>query len=122
MIFNEEQWKIIKKASPHYDTARRDYIRNAPRWLTDEIIKAYEEATGKTVQNKNSNCSSCILRIYQMIGKDYFKDLAERKKIEIENEKGNDTKGNAETDNGNKKKKKRSSRKVQKGFVEEKDS
>lgn len=82
MIYNDEQWKIIKNASPHFLTARKDYIRNVPRPLTDQIINTYEEATGKTLANKNSNCMVCVLRIYQTIGKTYFSDLDERNKLE----------------------------------------
>lgn len=84
MIFNEEQWNIIKKASPHYETAKRDFIRNATRKMTEDIVGVYEAATGKTVPNKDSHCSVCVLRIYQIIGKAYFADLKERQKMEDE--------------------------------------
>ena len=114
MIFNDEQWEIIKQAGPHFRTAKQDYIRNIPQFLTNEIVKVYEEATGKTVMNKDSHCSVCVLRIYQQIGKAYFADLEERnkKQNEIENEKGNNNKKNAEANDGNEKKKKRSTKKV----------
>lgn len=114
MIFNDEQWEIIKQAGPHFRTAKQEYIRNAPQFLTNEIVRVYEEATGKIVLNKDSHCSVCVLHIYQQIGKAYFADLEERnkKQNEIENEKGNDNKKNAETNDGNEKKKKRSTKKV----------
>lgn len=90
MIFNDEQWEVIKKASPHYKTAKQDYIRNAPQFLTNEIVRVYEEATGKTVLNKDSKCSVCVLRIYQQIGKAYFADLEERNSVENKNEQINE--------------------------------
>lgn len=114
MIFSDEQWKVIANAAPHFETSRRDYIRNAPRYLTEQIISVYENATGKTIMSKDLNCAVCVLHIYQTIGKTYFTELEERNKLEKdkENEKGNDNKKNAETNNGNKKKKKGSSKKV----------
>lgn len=116
MIYSEEQWKIIKQASPHYESAKHEYIRNAPRWLTQQVIDVYEAATGKTVMHKDLSCAVCVLNIYKQIGKTYFQDklerenfayLEERKKIES---KDNDTrseskKGNAKSKTGNKKKK-----------------
>jgi hypothetical protein len=124
MIFNDEQWEVIKQAGPHFRTAKQDYIRNAPQFITNEIVKVYEEATGKTVMNKDSHCSVCVLRIYQQIGKAYFADLEERnkKQNEIENEKGNNNKKNGTPDNGNQKKKKGSSSKVQGRVVKKKNS
>lgn len=107
MIYSEEQWKLIKQASPHYETTRHEYIRNAPRWLTEQIINVYEAATGKTMMHKDLSCAVCVLNIYKQIGKTYFADLEERKKLES---KDNDTrseykKGNAKSKTGNKKKK-----------------
>ena len=106
MIYTEEQWKIIKQASPHYESARHEYIRNAPRWLTEQIINVYEAATGKTMMHKDLSCAVCVLNIYKQIGKTYFSDLEERNKLELED---NDTrseskKGNAKSKTGNKKK------------------
>lgn len=106
MIYTEEQWKTIKQASPHYESARHEYIRNAPRWLTEQIINVYEAATGKTMMHKDLSCAVCVLNIYKQIGKTYFSDLEERNKLELED---NDTrseskKGNAKSKTGNKKK------------------
>lgn len=115
MIYTEEQWKIIKQASPHYESARHEYIRNAPRWLTEQIINVYEAATGKTMMHKDLSCAVCVLNIYKQVGKTYFQDklereniadLEERNKLELED---NDTrseskKGNAKSKTGNKKK------------------
>lgn len=78
MIFTDEQWNEIKKASPHFESARRDYIRNAPRWLTETVVKTYEEATGKKILYKDFSCATCVLRIYQIVGNAYFTDLKER--------------------------------------------
>ena len=116
MIYTEEQWKIIKQASPHYESARHEYIRNAPRLLTQQIIDVYEAATGKTMMHKDLSCAVCVLNIYKQISKTYFQDklerenftdLEERKKLELDD---NDTrieskKGNAKSKTGNKKKK-----------------
>lgn len=107
MIYTEEQWKIIKQASPHYESARHEYIRNAPRLLTQQVIDVYEAATGKTMMHKDLSCAVCVLNIYKQIGKTYFADLEERNKLELED---NDTrseseKRNAKSKTGNKKKK-----------------
>jgi hypothetical protein len=107
MIYSNEQWDIIKKASPHYETARHEYIRNAPRQLTEQVMNVYEAATGKKIYSKDLSCAVCVLHIYQQIGKTYFADLEEKNKLES---KDNDTrsetkKGNAKPKTGNKKKK-----------------
>lgn len=124
MIYTEEQWRIIKQASPHYESARHEYIRNAPRLLTQQVIDVYEAATGKTVMHKDLSCAVCVLNIYKQIGKTYFADLENhqnnnftdlkereelKSKIQIET-KDDDTrsetkKGNAKSKTGNKKKK-----------------
>jgi hypothetical protein len=78
MIFTDEQWNEIKKASPHFESARRDYIRNAPSWLTKSVVDIYEAATGNKIPHKDFTCATCVLRIYQTIGKAYFADLKER--------------------------------------------
>ena len=119
MIYNEEQWHVIEQASPHYLTARREYIRNAPRWMTEQIINVYEAATGRTILSKDLSCSICVLRIYQQIGNTYFSDLAEREKIKEKNNKENgnnrirqkatDEKGYASSEQRDTKKKKRNS-------------
>lgn len=123
MIYTEEQWKLIKQASPHYETAKHEYIRNAPRWLTEQVIDVYESATGKTVMHKDLSCAVCVLNIYKQIGKTYFDDLEnhqnnnftdlkerEEQKSEIQIETKDETrseseKRNAKSKAGNKKKK-----------------
>ena len=45
-LYTDEQWKIIRQAAPHYESARLGYVRNAPRWLTEQVIAVYEAATG----------------------------------------------------------------------------
>ena len=96
MIYNEEQWEVIKQASPHFRTARQDYIRNATRQMTQQIVDVYESATGKTIMSKDYKCAVCVLRIYQTIGKTYFSDLAEREELEkikiVNNAENNDNK------------------------------
>lgn len=113
MIYNEAQWEIIKKASPHYETARHEYIRNAPRNLTEQVMNVYEAATGKKIISRDITCAVCVLHIYQIIGKTYFADLKEREELKSEiqietkdDDKGIDNKkGNAKSKTGNKKKK-----------------
>ena len=120
-IYTEEQWKLIKQASPHYETARREYIRNAPRWLTEQIMNVYEAATGKTVMHKDLSCAVCVLNIYKQIGKTYFADLEnhqnniayleDKNKLELKDaeQPKNNTIGNAKPNRRNKKTNKRSS-------------
>lgn len=107
MIYNEQQWEVIKQAGPHFRTARQDYIRNATRQMTEQIVDVYESATGKTIMSKDYKCAVCVLRIYQTIGKTYFSDLAEREELEKnkieENAENNDNEvGFTEPDNGDK--------------------
>ena len=110
---SNEQWDIIKKASPHYETARHEYIRNAPRQLTEQVMNVYEAATGKKIYSRDLSCAVCVLHIYQQIGKTYFDDLKEREELKSEIQietKDDDTgseykKGNAKSKTGNKKKK-----------------
>jgi hypothetical protein len=103
MIYNDEQWAIIKKGSPHYITSRQDYIRNVPRWLLENIIEIYESATGKIILNKDLSCAVCVLNIIKTVAKTYFSDLDEREKLE-ENKDGI-TKTNTEPNQRDKKKK-----------------
>lgn len=98
MIFTDEQWNEIKKASPHFESARREYIRNAPSWLTKSVVEIYEAATGNKIPNRDFTCAICVLRIYQTIGKAYFADLKEREdalkqKTEEENGENGENKG-----------------------------
>lgn len=113
MIYNDEQWAIIKKASPHYITSRQDYIRNVPRWLLEDIIEIYESATGKTILNKDLSCAVCVLNIIKTIAKTYFSDLDEREKLE-ENKDGE--KRDEELHSRNSEKKKRNSSKSSRGI------
>lgn len=87
MTYNDEQWELIRMASPHFESARHEYIRNAPRWLTQQIIDVYEQATGRKIPNRDLGCAVCVLRIYQTIGRTYFEDLEHRKQKEEQNAK-----------------------------------
>lgn len=64
---NDEQWAILKQARPHFDSVKKEYIRNCPRWLTEQIINVYESATGSVIHNKNLSCATCVLNIYKRI-------------------------------------------------------
>lgn len=118
MTFTDKQWELLKQASPHFENARRERVRNAPRWLTQQVIDVYESATGKHMFHKDLSCAVCVLRIYQTVGKLYFDDLKnhqnndkmtsnETKNIETkEDDTGSKTKKrNAKPKTGDKKKK-----------------
>lgn len=88
MIYTDEQYEILSQAKPHFETVKRDYIRNAPKWLTEQIINVYEIATKKTIMNKDMNCSICVMNIYKIIGKTYDADTKEREaKVKVETTK-----------------------------------
>ena len=100
MIYTDEQWELIRQASPHFETAKRDYIRNAPRWLTEQIMSVYEGATGKTIMSRDLSCAVCVLRIYQTVGKTYFADLQERNQIKEKETKNGEPKQTTATKDG----------------------
>lgn len=129
MIFTDEQWKIVKEAGPHFRTARQDYVRNAPMYLTQMLINIYESATGKTLANKDVTCAGCVLRVYQTVGKAYFSDLEERENLEkekLEKEENKDERniqeGNEKPKSRNTKKKKGNSRNVEEWVFKHSDS
>lgn len=126
MIFTDEQWKIVKEAGPHFRTARQDYVRNAPMYLTQMLINIYESATGKTIANKDVTCAGCVLRVYQTVGKAYFSDLEERENLEkekLEKEENKDgiTETNAKSNQRDEKKKVGSNRNGKKRGIENKN-
>lgn len=126
MIFTDEQWKIVKEAGPHFRTARQDYVRNAPMYLTQMLINIYESATGKTLANKDVTCAGCVLRVYQTVGKAYFSDLEERENLEkekLEKEENKDviTETNAKSNQRDEKKKVGSNRNGKKRGIENKN-
>lgn len=116
----DEQWEEFKKASPHFKSAKQEYIRNAPRWLTESVINIYESATGNTIMSKDINCAHCVLRIYQTAGKLYFSELSRREKLE-EEKKNVVTKTNAEPNQRDKKKKVGSNGNGKKRGIEDKN-
>lgn len=114
MIYNEEQWKIIANAEPHFNTARHDYIRNVPRQMTEQIVSVYEAATGRQIFTKDYSCAVCVLRIYQTIGNTYYKDLEERTKNK-NNENNINQDGKSENTPNKEKCKKQARNKTKKG-------
>lgn len=86
MIYTEEQYRILKQATPHFESVKHEYIRNAPRWLTEQIIDVYEQATKKTIFNKDLNCAICVMNIYKLIGKTFDEDTKERTEKSSKNE------------------------------------
>ena len=78
MIYTEEQYKILKQATPHFESVKHEVIKNAPRWLTEQIIDVYEQATKKHIFNKDLNCAVCVMNIYKIIGKTFDEDTKER--------------------------------------------
>lgn len=120
-ILTDEQWIAFKEASPHFLSAKNEYLRNAPRWLTESVINIYESATGKTILNKNLSCEHCVLRVYQTAGKLYFSELSRREKLEKEEKKNVVTKTNAEPNQRDKKKKVGSNGNGKKRGIEDKN-
>lgn len=104
IILTDEQWKMFKKASPHFQSSRHEYIRNAPKWLTEQTIRIYEDATGNTILNKDLSCANCVLRVYQVAGKLYFSELDRRNKLEEENKDGEERNEESHTRDSKKKK------------------
>lgn len=78
MIYTEEQYRILKQATPHFNSVKHEVIKNAPRWLTEQIIDVYEQATHKTIFHKDLSCAICVLNIYKLIGKTFDEDTKER--------------------------------------------
>ena len=98
MTYTDEQLGILAQAHPHFETARRDYIRNAPRWLTEQVIGVYEAATGRTIASRDLGCAICVLRIYQTVGKTYFADIEERRITKEKEAKKNESQQTATKD------------------------
>lgn len=86
MIYTDEQFKVLSQAEPHFNTVKKEYIRNAPRWLTEQIINVYEAATKKHILNKDLNCSICVMNIYKIVAPTYESDklLREQKRVNTE--------------------------------------
>lgn len=117
IIFPDDVWEKFKKASPHFLSARKEYIRNVPVWLTEQTVNIYEQMTGKKVLNKDFSCAHCVLRVYQLAGKLYFQELDRRNKLEEENKDGE--KGNEKSKPRNSNAKKGNSRKSKRGNEQE---
>lgn len=97
MTFTEEQLEILHQALPHFESAKRGYVKNAPRYLTEAVINVYE-STGKTLTSKDLSCAICVLRIYQRVGALYFKDIEELQTKTIEeNEKKTEKRNSSKT-------------------------
>ena len=70
--FTEEQMKVLKEASIHFESVlKHNLIRNAPRRMTEDIVRIYELQSGQTVK-RNFSCGTCVMNIYRMIGKAYY--------------------------------------------------
>lgn len=112
MIYNDEQFKALTQALPHFKSAKHGYIRNAPRGLTEQVINVYEAATGKTIASKSLSCAVCVLNIYALVADTYFLDEKEREDKERQNAKSEYNCAEVpEPDSGDKKKNKRGSKK-----------
>lgn len=115
MTFTQEQIQALSEAELHFDSVcHHDYIRNAPRWLTQKIVEIYDNTVGVKT-NLNLSCSACVMRIYKTIGKKYYADkklLEENGRLE-DNKKEDATKEQQsvskcrDTDNGAKEKNKK---------------
>lgn len=85
-FFTKEQYDALYEAQIHFITVRTsNCIKNAPRWLTDQVADVWEQRTGQTV-NRNWSCSSCVFNFYNMVGKYYLQDKALYEKEEQEKE------------------------------------
>lgn len=74
LFFTKENYDALYDAEIHFISAcRGGYIKNTPRWLTDQVADIWEKATGEKVR-RNWNCSSCVLNLYYLIGKKYLND------------------------------------------------
>ena len=112
MIYNDEQFKALTQALPHFKSAKHGYIRNAPRWLTEQVINVYEAATGKTIASKSLSCAVCVLNVYALVADTYFKDEKERQERNQDNaQNGFNEAEVSQPDSGDKKKNKRGSKK-----------
>lgn len=123
MTFTDNQYEILKNAEPHFVSAKHNTVRNAPYWMTSEVIRVYEEATGKRLPSRDVTCAVCVLRIYQIVGKEFFNDAPFHQKSEIVNilttntledenakQSENNSVGNAKPNRRNKKENKGSSK------------
>lgn len=126
----DEQYNILKNAEPHFNSAKRERIYNAPRWLTEQVINIFEAVTGKTMPHKDLSCAICVLRIYQTVGKLYDEETENRKKSEIdiitkdEEQRGHNTERISEgpQSTGNNKKNKGNNKSNKKGQVKKENS
>lgn len=101
MIYTEEQYRILKQATPHFESVKHEVIKNAPRWLTEQIIDVYEQATKKHIFNKDLNCAVCVMNIYKIIGKTFDEDTKERAEKSSQNENVTQDKQNITQDKQN---------------------
>lgn len=104
IIFPDDIWDKFKKAAPHFESSKKEYIRFAPTWLTEQTLNIYEQMTGKKMSNRDLSCAHCVLSIYKVASKLYFQELDRRNKLEEEN-KDVITETNAEPNKRDKKKK-----------------
>lgn len=79
MTFTDTQLELLKEAEPHFNTARKGFIRYASRDLSDKVADIYFEATGQKIP-KTWSCSICVLNLYRKVGYFYYKDLEEKQK------------------------------------------
>ena len=98
MIYTEQQYRILQQATPHFNSVKHDYLRNAPRWLTEQIIDVYEQATKKTIFNKDLSCAVCVMNIYKLIGKTFDEDTKEIAEKSSKNEDVTSDKTNVTSD------------------------
>lgn len=90
--FTEEQMKVLKEASIHFESVlKHNLIRNAPRHMTEDIVRIYELQSGQTVK-RNFSCGTCVMNIYRMIGKAYYEYVEYLNKNINEEDKNANTK------------------------------
>lgn len=85
MNFTKEQFDSLYDAKIHFESSKKGFIRNCPRWLTDHVADVFEVATGEKVR-RNWNCSTCVFNFISRVANLYLQDLEEYDRLEAEQE------------------------------------
>lgn len=87
LTFTDKQYEMLEeKAEWFFRSAIEAHsLRSAPRYVTELIAQTYEDATGARL-NRNYRCGACVMNIYLLVGKAFYKDKEERNKLREENE------------------------------------
>lgn len=76
MTFSKEQIEQLSMFEKQFDGAvYHERLRNAQRWMTEQIVALYESVTNNKLSH-NYSCASCLMNIYRHVGTIYFNDKA----------------------------------------------